>query len=248
MAISTEKVKMPEALSRGLRTIDRRLRWVGVLEGVGRLAVVLVVGLLVGVLLDLGLVLPLGLRWVMWGAYLVCGVVLSWRWVKRPLSRRAGGVGLAALAEEEDPTLGEAVSQAVALAEAGGRAHGSAQLIGAAVEAGAQRGARIEPAKVVPSRRAWRWAGLGAGVVAAIGGLAVLWPDPCGVLLERFLMPWGARQRVSRFVVEVEGGDRVVAIGDDLAVSAGTVSVWWFLISGRRTGGTTVDGRSGPGA
>ena len=45
-------------------------------------------------------------------------------------------------------------------------------------------------------------------------------PDPFATLGRRFLSPWLAIDRVGRFLVEVEPGDSVVAVGSDVAFAA----------------------------
>ncbi len=58
---------------------------------------------------------------------------------------------------------------------------------------------------------------LAIGVVAAP---ALLRPDPFGTLARRFLMPWADIDRVSRILLSVAPGDKVIAAGSDLTITA----------------------------
>ena len=78
----------------------------------------------------------------------------------------------------------------------------------------------MKPARAVSwARAARRLAGglLAAGLLTAP---AFVWPDSYGTLARRFLMPWADIDRISRFVVTVAPGDKVLAVGSDLTVTA----------------------------
>ncbi len=60
-------------------------------------------------------VLPLGLRWGLWGAWVVAGVGLVLGRVVRPLVRRLGRLDLAAVAERGESGLQERLTGAVGL-------------------------------------------------------------------------------------------------------------------------------------
>lgn len=212
---------LPDGLRDALARVDRRLRGVAAMRGLGVMTLTLAVGMMLGMLADAWLVLPTWSRWAIWGAWLASGIGAGAVLVARPTLRRIAPLDLAATAERADPSgLGERLTAAVALVERGDRAHGSPTLIAALVKQANAQSDQINPALAVPLRTAARRLGIG------LGGLAlVLLPAMAGVgapgdLARRFLLPWADIERVGRHVVTVLDGDRVVALGDDVEIVA----------------------------
>ena len=209
---------LPRAIRRGLGRVDHRLRMVGTARGLGTVALVTAVGAALGMAADVAFVLPIGARWAIWGAWVAAGTLAILATVLRPMLRRLTWADLAAVAETGQPTLGERLTGTVALLR--GRPHGSPELIAALVDdaAGHVREANLTGA--ISVRGALGRVALGAIAAALVITPAVASPDPFAVLWTRFLAPWAQVDRVGRFTVEVTPGDRVVAIGADLPVSA----------------------------
>src|SRR4051812_41954632 len=98
MAIATTETRgWPRALHSGLRRVERRLRRVATTRGVGTLALVLAAGLLLGMAVDLAAVLPQGVRWAMWLAYVAAGGTALIAGIVRPLVRKTRPTDLAAV-------------------------------------------------------------------------------------------------------------------------------------------------------
>ena len=209
---------LPRAIRRGLGRVDHRLRMLGMLRGAGTLALILAVGAAIGMAADVAFVLPMAARWAIWGAWVAAGAIALLAGVVRPLVRRIGWIELAAVAERGHPGLAERLTGAVGLLR--GRPHGSPELIAALAEDAAQSARKLDLAGSISSRGAVNRLILGAVAFAIVAAPAMARPDPFADLWKRFLTPWADVDRVGRFVLEVEPGDKVVAIGSDLPISA----------------------------
>ena len=197
--------------------MDHRLRTLGTLRGLGTLALILAIGAAAGMVADVAVVLPMAARWAIWGAWVAAGAVALLAAVVRPLVRRIGWTDLAAVAERGHPGLAERLTSAVGLLRE--RPHGSPELIAALADDAADRTRKLDLAGSISSRGTVRRLVMGAVAFAIVAGPAVARPDPFADLMTRFLAPWKDVDRVGRFVMEVEPGDKVVAIGSDLPVS-----------------------------
>ena len=209
---------LPRAIRRGLGRVDHRLRMVGTVRGLGTVALVLALGAALGMAADVAFVLPIEARWAIWGAWVAAGTLALLATVLRPMLRRLTWGDLAAVAETGQPTLGERFTGTVALLR--GRPHGSPELIAALVDDAAGHAGKADLTRAISVRGALVRLALGALAAAVVITPAVASPDPFADLWTRFLAPWAQVDRVGRFTVEVTPGDRVVAIGSDLPVSA----------------------------
>ena len=224
---------LPRPIRRALGRLGLRLRTAFLLEGLGTTALTLVLGAVTGMGADFVWVLPQIVRWAIWGVWLAVAGLVFLITTLRPLFRRFGAFDLAAVAERGLPELGERLTSAVALLDRGTRPHGSPGLIAALAEEAAAKSREIRPACAVTWGRAVRRLTLGLLAVGLFTVPARLQPESYGTLARRFLMPWADLDRVGRFVVTVAPGERVLAIGSDLTVSA-NVRPWFGL-------GTTPD-------
>jgi hypothetical protein len=211
---------LPRPIRRALGRLSLRLRTAFLLRGLGTTALTLVLGAVLGMAADFAWVLPQIARWAIWGVWLTVASLVFILTTLRPLVRRFGAFDLAAVAERGQPELGERLTGAVSLLDRSTHPHGSPALIAALAEEAAAKSRAVRPAHAVSWSRAVRRLTVG---LLAIGLLAVparLQPESYGRLARRFLMPWADLDRVGRFVVTVAPGDRVLAIGSDLTVSA----------------------------
>lgn len=212
------KTALPPTIRSALARVGLRLRVLGALKGLGTLGLILSAEGVAGMSADVFFVLPRSVRLGVWGVWTATAVaIVSWR-IVRPLLRRLAWQDLAAAAETGQPHFGERLISSVSLV--GGRPHGSPDLIAALVDRTADEVRGLSPAAAVSARRAV--ARLVAGLVAAllVAIPAIVKPDPFGHLLRRFLNPWADIERVGRFEIEVSPGNRILALGDDLNVSA----------------------------
>ncbi|MFI5259254.1 MAG: hypothetical protein ACHQ01_06570, partial [Candidatus Limnocylindrales bacterium] len=218
--IRSASISLPRPIGRALGRLDRRLRASSFLRGLGTTALVVASGAALGMAADFTWVLPQAARWAIWGAWLAAGSFVIIVSVLRPIVRRFVAFDLAALAEQSHPELGEQLTGAVALSGGDVHAHGSPALIAALAERAAAQSSTVEPARA----SSWRPAALRlAWGLLALGLLAAplrIWPTTYGTLGRRFLMPWAGLDRVGRLVLSVAPGDRVMAIGAELTVTA----------------------------
>ncbi len=173
-----------------------------------------------GMAADLAWALPQLARWAIWGVWLAFGGLILIRTTLRPLVRRFGAFDLAAVAERGHPELAERLTGAVALLGSGRAPHGSPALIAALAREAVAESRTVKPAQAVAWSRAARRLTGGLLAFGLLAAPAFLWPDSYGTLARRFLMPWADIDRISRFVVTVAPGDKVLAVGSDLTVSA----------------------------
>ncbi|HEX8203409.1 MAG TPA: hypothetical protein VF590_23235, partial [Isosphaeraceae bacterium] len=209
---------LPRPIRRGLGRVDRKLRLLGALRGLGTAALVLALGAALGMAADFFWELSRGARWAIWGAWVAAGGLALLLGVVRPLVRRLGWTDLAAVAERGFPGLGERLTGAVGLLA--GRPHGSPALIAALADEAAAQTRTLNLARAVPAWKARLRFALGAGALGLVLAPAVVRPDPFAALWHRFLAPWAGLDRVGRFVITVEPGNRVVPLGSDLTISA----------------------------
>ena len=207
-------------IRRALRRVDVRLRSLASARGLGTAGLVAALGAVPGMAADFLWALPQPARWAIWGLWVAAvGSILAAR-VLRPLTRRSRWIDLAAVAERVDPRLGERLTGSIALLDGAGHAHGSPALIAALAEDAAGHVGEFDPSLVhAPGRPIGRlMAGmLALGLVAAPGFVR---PDPFQTLGLRFLAPWMDLDRVGWFSLTVTPGDKVVAVGSDLAIEA----------------------------
>ncbi len=211
---------LPREIRRVLGQLDRRIRAVAALKGLGTVALVVALIAAAGMALDFAWPLPQSVRWLIWGAWLLVGGWAVGTRVVRPLFRGRLPLELAAVAERTHPGLGERLTGAVGLLGETGRPHGSSSLIAAVADDASQHAVEVDPRQAVSFRNGGRRLALGMFALGLVIAPALIWPDTVGRLGRRFLIPWGDISRVSRYVVTVSPGDRVVALGDDLTIQA----------------------------
>ena len=209
---------LPRAIRRGLGRLGLRLRAVGLMRGLGKSSLTLAALAALAMATDVAFLLPRTARWAIWGTWIATTAVALVASVVRPLIRRLAWTDLAALAERGEPSLGERLTTAVGLLR--NQPHGSAELIAAVVDDASSRAGHVDLTRAVSLRGALTW--LMAGGLAAFSVItpSVVQPDPFAQIGKRFLFPWADIERVSRFVIEVAPGDKVVASGSDVLTSA----------------------------
>jgi hypothetical protein len=211
---------IPGMIRRRLRRVDRRLRRATALRGSGIVALTLAVGLFVGMAADLAFVLPIGARWTLWALWLGAALAVAVSRLILPLARRTNLTDLAAVAEATHPQLGERLTGAVGLLDSRRPAAGSPDLIAALAEDANSRIKILNPANAVSIGRAARRLGFGVMVLGLILAPSFVKPDPFRTLLVRFVAPWSNLERIGRYIIDLRPGDKILAIGDDLAVTA----------------------------
>ena len=215
---TADRSVLPREIRRALGRVDRRLRGLAAIKGVGTAVLVAAVGAAAGMAVDFEWGLSPAVRWGVWGAWVAAVAVPLLAMLARLSARRPDDLALAGILEQADPSLGERLTGAVDLLER--PAHGSPGLIRALAEEAAGRVGAVNPAVAAPSRGAWRRLMLGVAAGAVVVAPSVWRDDPFGMLVRRFAAPWIDSDRIGRFAVAVQPGDVVLAKGDDLKVSA----------------------------
>ena len=222
MTIATTYIRRPRSLPgsirRGLSRLGLRLRAVGAMRGLGKSAAILAALAAVAMAADVAFALPPSARWTIWAAWIATAAIGLVAGVIRPMVRRLAWNDLAALAEHGEPSLGERLTTAVGLLRQ--EPHGSPELIAAVVDDAAARSGQVDLSRAVSMRGSLVWLMAGGILAGLVIAPAVVRPDPFANIGKRFLFPRADIDRVSRFVVEVAPGDKVVAVGSDVSVSA----------------------------
>ncbi len=112
---------LPPSIGRVLGRLGVRLRLASLVRGLGTTALVLALFAALGMAADFAAGLPRLARWAIWGGWLAAGGLALFLTTLRPLRRRFGIFDLAAAAEDGRPELGEQITGAVALLDAGAR-------------------------------------------------------------------------------------------------------------------------------
>ncbi|SIO32490.1 hypothetical protein SAMN05444166_3793 [Singulisphaera sp. GP187] len=211
---------LPDPIRRLLGQLDRRLRAGAVFRGLGITAFVAALGAALGMTADFMLVLPLAVRWGIWGGWLVAVGFLFVSRVVGPLVRKADHLELAAIAERAEPSLGERLSAVVGLLGRSGRLNGSPELVAALAGSASAYAGVMDPSRLVALRGSTRRLALGGLMLALVVAPGLIWPDPFAALARRFVAPWADLDRVGRYVLTVAPGDGSAALGADLVVSA----------------------------
>lgn len=209
---------LPRPIRKALGRVDRRLRALAAIRGIGTASAVAAVVAAAAMAADFAVGLPQQVRWGVWGLWLAAVAVPLLGALGRVFSARSQDLALAATLERADPSLGERVTGAVDLLE--GPVHGSPSLIAALADDAASHVATVSTAAAAPSGRAMRRLLGGLAALAVVAAPTLVRDDPFGRLARRLTMPWVDADRVGLFAVTVTPGDVVMALGDDLRVTA----------------------------
>ncbi|WZO98413.1 hypothetical protein EP7_005474 [Isosphaeraceae bacterium EP7] len=217
MAKPEPQSQLTPAIGRALRGLERRLRLVAAMRGLGTLMLAAAACLTVGMAADFAWDAPDWARRIAWIIGVGCLATIPIRTFVHAFMRHPGALALAALAERSDPALGDRLTAAVDLLL---RPAGSPALVRATIAEAEARADAVDARRAVPDRAARRHFLAGLLALAPLASAAWLAPDSIGVLLRRALVPRSDLQRISRHLIEVTPGDREVALGDDVAVTA----------------------------
>ena len=203
-----------------LSGLERRVRWIAVLRGIGVLAVAVASTIAAGLLLDLLWDLPVPVRTGLLATVGVVALVAAWRGLLRPVLRHADATEFAALVESA-PGLQERLSSTVELNNpyTPEREKGSALMRELLMQQTRQAFARVDVGDAAKADGAGRWSIAGLCAVSALL-LPFLFFEGYGLLLTRFFAPWENLDRASNLYFEVEQGDRTVARGTDVELAA----------------------------
>ncbi|MCA9112334.1 MAG: hypothetical protein KDA52_20430, partial [Planctomycetaceae bacterium] len=155
---------------------------------------------------------------------LLCAVIV-------PLFRRISAAELAAIVDTAYPELGERVEAAVELSDpAVQESHrGSAIMRRRLMRDVIRRTDKVDFAGAAESSSAIRWLGIGGLTLLLLLAPLGLSREGYGLLLTRYFSPWKNVERASNLFLVIESGDRTVARGTDVTITA---EPRWRLVGG----------------
>lgn len=214
----TTTVTLPPAMRQRIAAVARRARLLRAVRGLSLCVLVLALTGGAAALADYFLDLPAATRQIVFSSWAGLGLVTLLGAVVVPLCRRLRPAALAALIEEKYPNLGERLTSAVELADAG-QVHGSPVLAALLIEDTQERTRPLDFRQAVPARRTGRMVVAASLAVAALVAPAVVWPDESRALADRFLRPWNVAASEAPYAIEATG-DAFAARGRPLTLTA----------------------------
>lgn len=211
---------LPTSLRARLNALQRRIRLLRAVRGIGLLVVVLALSAALALLADYALELPPSVRRMLFHLWLGEGAIVLLLSVFVPLCRRMDALALAAAVEERYPDLGERLTSAVELAGTSETGHGSPLFIGLLVEETAERSQALDFRPAVPARRAAVLTFLALAALALLAAPALVWPRHYHERTQRFLEPGTVAPAAPPFDLTVSPGDVVAARGRSVTFAA----------------------------
>tara|TARA_R110002111_G_scaffold168038_1_gene233904 strand:+ start:214868 stop:218926 length:4059 start_codon:yes stop_codon:yes gene_type:complete len=206
-------------LKRQLNQLDRRIRSLALLRGLGLIVLVLVCLVAVQISLDLMFSLGTKARILMSSLSVTVLVGCIWFAMLRRVFHKRTPIELAAIVEESQANLNERLTSVLELASA----HNESSSVLMREHLAKETIASLSTFNIsdsVPSDRTMRFI-MSAGIALLIFLTPLLfWPDAYRLLLSRSVVPWGNFATVSSLYFEVQPGDATVARGKDLQIIA----------------------------
>lgn len=219
-----------------LNQLDRRIRSLALLRGMGFIVLVLICLVTLQISLDFLFALSNTARIALSSLSLTVLVACIWFAMLRRVLHKRSPIELAAIVEESQSSLNERLTSVLELASTHNESSSVVMRERLAKETIASLGT-FNISDTVPSDRAMRFI-MSAGIAILIFLTPLLiWPDAYRLLLSRSVIPWGNFATVSSLYFEVEPGDATVARGEELKIVAtprwhirkpGTVDEVWI--------------------
>ncbi|HEY7326567.1 MAG TPA: hypothetical protein VH592_02935 [Gemmataceae bacterium] len=192
-------------LRQRLAALRRRLRFVATIRGSGLLLTVLLATAVVAGALDWRWHLPDLVRAIVLVGMLAGGIIISFRYLFRPLIAPSDDLSLALRIEDEYPLLNDSLASTVQFLERGpGTESSSAVLEREAVKRALGRASGCDFTKVV-NRRGLVWAGASGGIFTALAvALVVLAPTLAATAFLRLANPFGGIEWPKKTQLEIE--------------------------------------------
>ncbi|WP_339729825.1 hypothetical protein [uncultured Gimesia sp.] len=206
-------------LKHQLNQLDRRIRSLALLRGLGFIVLVLICLVTLQISLDFLFSLGTMARIVLSSLSVTVLVACVWFAMLRRVFHKRTPVELAAIVEESQSDLNERLTSVLELSTAQNESSSVVMRERLAKETIASL-TTFNISDTVPSDRAMRFI-MSAGIAILIFLTPLLiWPDAYRLLLSRSVIPWGNFATVSSLYFEVQPGDETVARGKDLQIVA----------------------------
>lgn len=223
-------------LKRQLNQLDRRIRSLALLRGLGFIVLVLICLVTLQISLDFLFSLGTTARVALSSFSVTVLVGCIWFAMLRRVFHKRTPVELAAIVEESQSAMNERLTSVLELATAQNESSSVLMRERLAKETIASL-TTFNISDSVPSDRAMRFI-MSAGIAILIFLTPLLiWPDAYRLLLSRSVIPWGNFATVSSLYFDVQPGDETVARGNDLQIIAtphwhtkqpGTINEVWI--------------------
>ena len=212
---------LPDGLWTKLAELESHIRQLALVKGIGSTLAVAAICVGLGLLVDISLDLPTALRISLLVGACLATLITFFLLVWRPFWKQHADVDLAAAVERANPQLKESLISCIELYDdrIPESERGSQLMREMAARQALQLASPIDFCEAVPTRPAHRMA-TGALVAWALLLLPLIMPSSYRLLMARFFSPWLNHDRVASFWFDVEAGDRVVARGSDVAITA----------------------------
>lgn len=206
-------------LKRQLNQLDRRIRSLALLRGLGLVILVLICLITLQISLDFLFSLDTTARVVLSSLSVTVLVGCIWFAMLRRVFHKRTPVELAAIVEESQSTLNERLTSVLELSSVQNESSSVLMREHLAKETIASL-TTFNITDSVPSDRAMRFI-MSAGIAILLFLTPLLiWPDAYRLLLSRSVIPWGNFATVSSLYFEVQPGDETVARGKDVQIIA----------------------------
>jgi hypothetical protein len=213
---------LPSDVASRLEGLRYRVRQMAILRGVGVFLTLESLLLVVVVASDYFLDLEPTSRAILLSVFGALTLALGWKFLYRPASKKFSDAELASVAEQYYPKLGERVTSLVELGnpdlpenERGSKLMRELLELETIEKVGA-----YDFEESVPSKPAVRKFSMGVAAMMAVLLSLIIFPAVSQQLLARLFMPWGNYDSVSKLLIDIENGDRVVARGSDVTITA----------------------------
>ena len=208
-AIMPANTRLPRKLRSRLAELGQRLRRMHIIQGLCRLALVILSTALASVILDGLMHFPGWMRGLLLTGWVVLSALEIRRFVRGPLRQPLDAEGLASAVEQEFPRLGERLTTAVELAGSRDPANGSPELIDVVIRDAENRTRKLDLKRAAPASTT-----IGFAVAGFVALLAVLIPlvsvPKAGEHARRFLAPWYTPKSEASFTIKITSGDPTV--------------------------------------
>lgn len=220
--------EIPEVLIHQFQRLQKRIRGVSAVGGLGLTACIGSLFIATCLILDILVDLPLPVRVsLLVGAAAITMISLALG-VIRPSLKRASTLELAAFVESQFPEFDERLLSSVEMMH-DQDSSASPLMKRWLYQETAQLTRKIDFAEAVDARKSVRRCWWGAGALMVLFIPTLFAGQAYGVLLSRFVNPWGNYERVQNLILTIENGDRTVPNKSDVEIKA-TVS--WRLQPG----------------
>ena len=213
---------LPAELTTKFSQLQRHLRGLALLRGLGMVCMVMVGAFFLGLLIDWQFNLPGAGRLVVLLSLALVALGSVGFWLIRPLVRPMNMAELASLVEQANPALRARLSAMIELNDPNipEEHKGSALMRELLTKQAVSSAGVVEFTESVPSDRSFKLAGMGMVAVLLLLVPMFLFGSTYKLSINRLFSPFENLASVSNLYFEIEDGNRTVATGTDVEIRA----------------------------